>query len=193
MDVLNMKCGGFAHFSAAKRQNNHAIQLDLTLLNFAFFTFKLLDLITVTGKVMLKVRKFLIPYLDRLEELERGARKNLLQNYLLHCSATSLVLPFEVIKHSSANSENQIFMSLDECVNIGLDCIYSYESDEECELIVEMAQFLKKKCRNPHILMEIEDILDIMRAIRLLKRYNVIKTLHYFKVNNKGILPPFFY
>ena len=80
-----------------------------------------------------------------------------------------------------------MFMSLDECVNIGLDCIYSYESDEESELIVEMAQFLKKKCtasRNQHVLEEIDDILDIMKAIRLLKRYSIVKTLHYFKERN---------
>ena len=172
--------------------------------------------------IIVNVRKCLVPYLDRLEELETGAKKNLLQNYLLHCSATSLVLPFEVIKHSSSAAEAvegsfdagssrkissssgsgigrkissngaeaampPIFMSLDECVNIGLDCIYSYESDEESELIVEMAQFLKKKCmasRNFQniILEEIDDILDIMKAIRLLRRYNIVKTLHYFKV-----------
>ena len=117
-----------------------------------------------------------------------------MRNYLLHSSATSLALPFEIIKHSNLEATSgaasargleeatSIFLSLDECVNIGLDCIYAYESDEECELIVEMAQFLKKKCKNPHILNEIEDILDIMRAIRLLKRYGILKTLHYFKV-----------
>ena len=169
--------------------------------------------------IIVNVRKCLVPYLDRLEELETGAKKNLLQNYLLHCSATSLVLPFEVIKHSSSAAEAAeggsgagrkissngagrkissngetamppMFMSLDECVNIGLDCIYSYESDEESELIVEMAQFLKKKCtaasRNQHIVLEeIDDILDIMKAIRLLRRYNIVKTLHYFKVNRQ--------
>ena len=116
----------------------------------------------------------------------------------------SYLFQIKVIKHSSSAAETveiastksgstaserlpSMFMSLDECVNIGLDCIYSYESDEESELIVEMAQFLKKKCmasRNFQniILEEIDDILDIMKAIRLLRRYNIVKTLHYFKV-----------
>jgi hypothetical protein len=58
----------------------------------------LVKLMGATSKetIIVNVRKCLVPYLDRLEELETGARKDLLQNYLLHCSATSLVLPFEV-------------------------------------------------------------------------------------------------
>ena len=65
----------------------------------------LVKLMGATSKetIIVNVRKCLVPYLDRLEELEPGARKNLLQNYLLHCSATSLVLPFEV---------RRIFLSL---------------------------------------------------------------------------------
>ena len=79
----------------------------------------------------------------------------------------SYLFQIKVIKHSSSAAETveiastksgstaserlpSMFMSLDECVNIGLDCIYSYESDEESELIVEMAQFLKKKCMASH-------------------------------------------
>ena len=80
----------------------------------------------------------------------------------------SYLFQIKVIKHSSSTAETveiastksgsrksseslpSMFMSLDECVNIGLDCIYSYESDEESELIVEMAQFLKKKCMASH-------------------------------------------
>ena len=102
-----------------------------------------------------------------------------------HSSAAAEAVELAGTKGSSAAAQPAMFMSLDECVNIGLDCIYSYESDEESELIVEMAQFLKKKCtasRNQHVREEIDDILDIMKAIRLLKRYNIVKTLHYFKV-----------
>ena len=125
-------------------------------------------------------RKYLVPYLDRLEELENGTRCNLLKNYLLHTSTSSLILPFELIKQVQNHS---LFMSFDECVNIGLDCIYAHEDvdEDESEVIVELAHFLKKKCRNKHVMEEIEDILDIMRAIKLLKRYNINKTLHYFK------------
>ena len=105
-----------------------------------------------------------------------------------HSAAAAEAVELAGTKGSSAAAaaaQPAMFMSLDECVNIGLDCIYSYESDEESELIVEMAQFLKKKCtasRNQHVREEIDDILDIMKAIRLLKRYNIVKTLHYFKV-----------
>ena len=104
-----------------------------------------------------------------------------------HSSAAAEAVELAGTKGSSAAAaQPAMFMSLDECVNIGLDCIYSYESDEESELIVEMAQFLKKKCtasRNQHVREEIDDILDIMKAIRLLKRYIIVKTLHYFKVS----------
>ena len=112
--------------------------------------------------------------------MESGTRCNLLKNYLLHTSTSSLILPFELIKQVQNHS---LFMSFDECVNIGLDCIYAHEDvdEDESEVIVELAHFLKKKCRNKHVMEEIEDILDIMRAIKLLKRYNISKTLHYFK------------
>ena len=112
--------------------------------------------------------------------MEGGTRCNLLKNYLLHTSTSSLILPFELIKQVQNHS---LFMSFDECVNIGLDCIYAHEDvdEDESEVIVELAHFLKKKCRNKHVMEEIEDILDIMRAIKLLKRYNISKTLHYFK------------
>ncbi len=155
------------------------------------------------------VQKFLVPYLDRLEQLEAGSRKNLLQNYLLHCAATSLVFPYELIKssqqhhHSStasgARSAAPVFMSYDECVAIGIDCIFAYEAEEEdgghgSEMIVEIAAFLKKRCRNPHIFEELEDILDIMRSIKLLKRYGVNKSLHYFKAcrNNQKAMEELF-
>ena len=75
-----------------------AVHLTLTEMETMSDLEVLVKLMGATSKetIIVNVRKCLVPYLDRLEELEPGARKDLLQNYLLHCSATSLVLPFEV-------------------------------------------------------------------------------------------------
>lgn len=137
-------------------------------------------------KFFAHVQKFLVPYLDRLEQLESGSRHFLLHNYLLHLSATSLVLPFELIKSTQNQLKSHVpsvFMSYDECVAFGIDCIFAYEDGdgEEDELIVEFATYLRKKCRNPHVMDELEDILDIMKSVKLLKKYHINKTLHYFK------------
>ena len=77
---------------------NEVVHLTLTEMETMSDLEVLVKLMGATSKetIIVNVRKCLVPYLDRLEELEPGARKDLLQNYLLHCSATSLVLPFEV-------------------------------------------------------------------------------------------------
>ena len=89
---------------------------------------------------MNNVNRILIPYVDRLESLEAGARTTLLRNYLLHMSATSLTLPFELIKHGAAtttssnsgipNQPGHIFMSAEEYISIGIDCIYAFEAND---------------------------------------------------------------
>jgi hypothetical protein len=83
------------------------------------------------------VNKILIPYLDRLESLEAGTRNHLLRNYLLHMSATSLVLPFEMIKHGAStvntgndSSPGNVFLSVEGYVSIGIDCIYAFETND---------------------------------------------------------------
>ena len=159
------------------------------------------------------VNKILIPYLDRLESLEAGARANLLRNYLLHLSATSLLHPFELIKHgaattptstsSSPNQPGQIFMSAEEYISIGIDCIYAFDANdsrpspdvdddddlttghekkESCEIIMELASYLRKRCRNPHVSAELAEIISMVKAGKILKeRYGIVKSLHYFR------------
>ena len=150
------------------------------------------------------VNRILIPYLDRLEALEAGTRKYLLRNYLLHMSATSLVLPFEMMKHgaSTLNSESSanIFVTADEYVSIGIDCIYAFETndgrsspdiddDDKCEekidstnIVMDLASFLRKRCRNPHVNNELVEIITIVKASKLLKeKYGIIKSLNYFR------------
>ena len=84
--------------AAADATSSAGVHLTLTEMETMSDLEVLVKLMGATSKetIIVNVRKCLVPYLDRLEELEPGARKNLLQNYLLHCSATSLVLPFEV-------------------------------------------------------------------------------------------------
>ena len=83
------------------------------------------------------VNRILIPFLNRLESLEEGTRSYLLRNYLLHMAATSLLLPYEIIKHgastlSNVNSSDKInvFVSIEEYISIGIDCIYAFETND---------------------------------------------------------------
>ena len=87
--------------------------------------------------IISSVNRILIPFLNRLELLEEGSRSYLLRNYLLHMSATSLVLPYEIIKNgasalTSTNSSDKIniFSSIEEFVSIGIDCIYAFETND---------------------------------------------------------------
>ena len=77
--------------------------------------------------------KTLSPFLERLEVLEPGSRDNLLRNYLLHLSTTSLQLPTVFLKESFATdgSVPLNFSSNDECIAIGIDCIYVYEGEDD--------------------------------------------------------------
>ena len=89
------------------------------------------------SNIISSVNRILIPFLNRLELLEEGSRSYLLRNYLLHMSATSLVLPYEIIKNgasalTSTNSSDKIniFSSIEEFVSIGIDCIYAFETND---------------------------------------------------------------
>ena len=87
--------------------------------------------------IISNVNKILLPFLNRLEALEEGMRTYLLRNFLLHMSATSLVLPYEMIKYgastlcnTNASDKMNIFSSIEEYVSIGIDCIYAYETND---------------------------------------------------------------
>lgn len=89
------------------------------------------------ANIISSVNRILIPFLNRLESLEEGTRSYLLRNYLLHMSATSLLLPYEIIKHGAATLSNvnssdkiNVFLSIEEYISIGIDCIYAFETND---------------------------------------------------------------
>ena len=94
--------------------------------------------------------KTLSPFLERLDLLEPGSRDELLRNFLLHLSTTSLELSSVFLKESFGDGASPTnFSSNDECISIGIDCIYVYDGDEDqvicrsylTELLVGTNQF----------------------------------------------------
>ena len=76
--------------------------------------------------------KTLSPFLERLEVLEPGSRDNLLRNYLLNLATTSLELPTIFFKESfGEGSFPSNFSGNDECISIGIDCIYAYDGEDD--------------------------------------------------------------
>ena len=160
---------------------------------------------------MNNVNGVMIPYIERINALEAGSRANLLRNYLLHMSATSLVLPFEIIKHGAATLNNgneptnSLFVSSEEYISIGIDCIYAFETNdgrssiqidddedtgdetkEVANIVMDLAVFLRKRCRNPYVNNELTEIITMVKAARLLKdKYSITKSLNYFRASKE--------
>ena len=138
-----------------------------------------------------KVHRILIPHLDRLE----ASRMTLLRHYLLHLSATSLELPLELIKNASVTSSDPpVFSSVEESVSIGIDCIYAFEAatdsdEDELTLMSELTGILRKRCRNPHVNNELQDILVMTKACKLLRKYGIVKSLHFFRASRTQLKP----
>ena len=56
------------------------------------------------------------------------------------------------------------------------------------DLISELAVYLRSKSQNPVLREDLSEILDVMRSIKLVKKYNIIKSLQFFsssKTNEK--------
>lgn len=81
--------------------------------------------------LMLHFNKTLGPFLERLDVLEPGSREVLLRNYLLHLSTTSLELPTVFFKESLADASSPVFANVDDCISVGIECIYVYDGDDD--------------------------------------------------------------
>jgi hypothetical protein len=86
---------------------------------------------TDSKSFMLYFNKTLFPFLERLEILEPGSREHLLRNFLLHLSTTSLELPSVFFKDSFADATSSYFANVDDCISVGIECIYVYDGEED--------------------------------------------------------------
>jgi hypothetical protein len=89
-----------------------------------------------TKNLMLHFNKTLSPFLERLDVLEPGSREVLLRNDLLHLSTTSLELPTVFFKESladasSSSASSSAFANVDDCISIGIECIYVYDGEDD--------------------------------------------------------------
>ena len=78
---------------------------------------------------------------------------------------------------------------------MGIDCIYAFEdeassssedaaaeaTDSSLDVLADLTGVLRKRCRNPRVNNELQDIQAMTRACRVLRKYGIVKTLHFFR------------
>ena len=58
------------------------------------------------------------------------------------------------------------------------------DKKESTDIVMELASFLRKRCRNPDVINELAEIITMVKAGKLLKeKYNIIKSLNYFRAS----------
>ena len=56
------------------------------------------------------------------------------------------------------------------------------ETKDNSSIVLELASYLRKRCRNPHVSNELAEIITMVKAGKLLKeKYGIIKSLNYFR------------
>lgn len=149
------------------------------------------------------VNRVLVPYLDRVESLVEGTRSTLLRSYLLNVSAKSLLPLLELFKtssnHFNGGEPDMVFSSAEECISIGIECIFAFEGgeassdDEGCSAegpanvqkefsaIIELLGAMRKMCRNPNVINELQYITMLRKAMHILQKYGIKRSMSVLK------------
>lgn len=128
-------------------------------------------------------KKFLVPFLQKCNDKEPGARFYLLDQYLSQVGEKNLKKVLQVMENSKPGSRDPIVPNLAELMKLAYNCIYACNSVEETENILAILNCLPERNRGSmnDSLKEQHDAIDELelhyQGAKILKKYNVPMTL----------------
>ena len=145
---------------------------------------------TVTG-----VRRFLQPFLQRLEDARPGEMRRLVSEYCVSRAEEDLSFPLVVVDNSGPDKTGPVLYSVVDTLRLALDCCYAHQSGSQLELAeniyFSIIPYFKEnpgtrqlKYNVSHMKQEVEMLKNHLEISRILSKNGVIKPLFHLRDNS---------
>ena len=142
---------------------------------------------TVTG-----VRRFLQPFLQRLEDARPGEMRRLVSEYCVTRAEEDLSFPLVVVENSGPDKTGPVLYSVVDTIRLALDCCYAHMTGNQLELAESIyfsiiAYFKenpgtrKLKYNVSHMKQEVEMFKNHLEISRILSKNGVVKPLSHLR------------
>lgn len=132
-------------------------------------------------------KKYLVPFLQKCNDKEPGARYYLLDQYLTTVGQYDLKKVLQVIERSKPGTRDPIIPSMEELMRLAYNCIYACKSVSQEDNILAVLNCLPERNRGSlnDSLKEQHDAIDELelhyQGAKVLKKYDVPMTLQEIK------------
>ena len=154
------------------------------------------DHLTVTG-----VRRFLQPFLQRLEDNKPGEMRRLVSEFCVKRAEDDLSFPLVIVDNSGPDKTGPVLYSVVDTIRLALDCCYANKTGNQLDLAEKIyLSILPYFKENPgtrqlkynvgHMKTEVEMFKDHLEISRILSRNGVIKSLAHIRdnVSNREVM-----
>ena len=144
---------------------------------------------SVTG-----VRRFLQPFLQRLEDARPGEMRRLVGEYCVARAEADLSFPLVVVDNSGPDKTGPVLYSVVDTIRLALDCCYAHHTGNQLELAekiyLSIIPYFKEnpatrqlKYNVSHMKQEVEMFKTHLEISRVLSKNGVIKPLSHIRDN----------
>ena len=155
---------------------------------------------TVTG-----VRRFLQPFLQRLEDAKPGEMRRLVSEYCVTRAEEDLSFPLVVVENSGPDKTGPVLYSVVDTLRLALDCCYAHKTGNQLELAesiyFSIISYFKEnpgtrqlKYNVSHMKQEVEMFKNHLEISRILSKNGVVKPLSHLRdhSNDKEVMKKIF-
>jgi len=153
-----------------------------------------MDLLLAKHSSVVGVRRFLQPFLQRLEDNRPGEMRKLVHQLCVARAVTDLTFPLVVVEHSGPDKTGPVLYSVVDTIRLALDCCYANTSGAQVEtaekIYLSVLPYFKEnpgtrqlKYNISHMRQEVEMFKQHLEISRTLLKNGVIKPLAHIKDN----------
>jgi len=153
-----------------------------------------MELLLARHQTVVGVRRFLQPFLQRLEDNRPGEMKKLVHHLCVARAVTDLTFPLVVVEHSGPDKTGPVLYSVVDTIRLALDCCYANTSGAQVEtaekIYLSILPYFKEnpgtrqlKYNISHMRLEVEKFKQHLEISRALSKNGVVKPLAHLKDN----------
>ncbi|KAM6915430.1 NBAS subunit of NRZ tethering complex [Xenentodon cancila] len=131
--------------------------------------------------------QWMVPFLHRCEGRREGAARSLLAEYLVSLAQRDLTLPLVIFQHSKPDCQQKIIGDPDQLMEVGLDCIYCCERDDQLSLCYDILECLPQRGYGPEtdVTASLHDRVDKLEkhlsVVEVLEKHGLRKPISYVR------------
>ena len=109
------------------------LSVDLVMLE-NMETIQMMELLLAGHHSVMGVRRFLQPFLQRLDDNKPGEMRRLVTRYCVARAEEDLSFPLVVVENSGPDKTGPVLYSVVDTIKLALDCCYAHTSGSQIEL-----------------------------------------------------------